>query len=69
MAEVNDQYCLMIKRWGCFGMEEQAGRLSLHMVQRDEVERWVDTTLKTIGPGDRAELTITRGQQVPKVVE
>lgn len=67
--EVNDQYCLMIKRWGCFGIEEEAGRLNLHVVPRDEVEQWLALTLKTLGPGDRAELTITRGLQVPKVVE
>jgi hypothetical protein len=63
---INDQYCLEIKRWGALGIEEEAGRLRLHVVDRNAIETWLRVTMETLGPGDRAELIITRGQQMPR---
>lgn len=64
MPDLNDQYCIVIKRYGALGIEEEAGRLNLHMVDRDAIEQWLDVTLSTLGPGDRAQITLTRGQQL-----
>ena len=63
MTDLNDQYCIVIKRFGALGIEEEAGRLNLHMVDQEALRVWLDVTLHTLGPGDRAEITLTRGQQ------
>ena len=61
-----DEYCIIVKRWGALGLEEEAGRLNLHQVSRDEVAKWLDVTMQTLGVGDRAEITLTHGDQPPR---
>jgi hypothetical protein len=63
MPEIEDQYCIVVKRFGALGIEEREGRLHVHMAAKDDVAQWLTTTLDTLGPGDRAEIMLTRGQQ------
>lgn len=66
MPDIEDQYCIRIKCYGALGIEEKEGRVNIHMVEHREVKKWLDRTMDTLGPGDRAEITLTRGQQVPR---
>lgn len=67
--DIDDAYCIKIKRFGALGLEEEAGRLNLHAREREEIKTWIDTTLLTLGPGDRAEITLTRGHQAPEAAK
>lgn len=67
MRDGDDLYCVKIRRYGALGIEEEAGRLDLHRVERSEVEMWLDVTMNTLGPGDSVDLTISHGVQVPRV--
>lgn len=58
-----DYYCIKIRRYGCLGLEEEAGAVHEHARTADDIRVWLDTTMATLGPGDRAEITLTRGLQ------
>lgn len=66
MDNLEGIYCIKIERYGALGLKEEAGNLNLHAVRRDDVETWLDLTLRTLGPGDRAEITLTHGVQPPR---
>lgn len=58
--ESDDLYCVNVRRYGALGVLEAT--FSNHAVPHELAEALVTIHFETLCPGDKAEITITRGR-------
>lgn len=68
MSTADDLYCITVQRFGALDIEETAGELRMHAIDSHDVEQIAAAVLMdvlaTLCPGDRAQITLTRGPQI-----
>jgi hypothetical protein len=58
---LDDLYCVAVKRYGALGILEVSSHD--HAISQDRAEQLVIEHFRALGPGDKVEITLTRGMQ------